>query len=830
MKVTPTAVIMPLLLVLLTWLSLRAINTDAELFDRALGALDRFAIIESTLHRDVLSARAGMLRNYDPLVREVNALDATVVQLRKTAAVDGKTSVAIDRFASLVARQEVLVEQFKSDNALLQNSLAYFGLFIARLNASDRAGPVIPAVSGLAASMLHLTLDTSSMTADDVENWLRELASQPVPHDDAANVQGLLAHGRLLHDLLPATDSILKALYVLPQKPDRGAVRTLVLAHQMASRTTARRYRLLLYVTSVLLVGVLAHFALRLRARARELQQRAAFEHIIAGMSTRFIGAQPQKLKALMEQALAELAEWVGADRAYFASTCPNPEPLVWSREGVTYPPGWPNRALELATGLGPAADGTIHIPSVERMPVGPDRDVLIAAGLHGWICVPLFGGEIIIAILGFDALRPWSAHKTKALGLLRMVHDAVANAIRREMLEQEKLRLEQHLQQTRRMETVGALASGIAHNFNNIIDAILGYAEMTEAQVAPDSRPARNLWAIRRAGERARDLVNQILTFGRRHDVRRRPVNVQDLIAEAASLLRASLPKEIELTINDASESAVLFCDQTQLQQVILNLCNNAAQAMDGTGRIDVDVELHEIALELPLTHGDLVPGRYVRIAVTDAGRGMDKATLHRIFEAFFTTRLAGNGLGLPTVQEIVREHGGTMNVRSTAGAGSCFEVWLPCISGAASRSGQQLPTLPLGRGETVLVVEDEREQLLREEEILAALGYEPVGFPHADDALAACKDAPDRFDMLVVGHLVPTTSTLEVAAALHEIVPGLPILLATASADDISTDLLVAAGISDVVQWPIVTHEIAAALERCSVMRRFEGRAQLS
>jgi DNA-binding NtrC family response regulator len=139
-------------------------------------------------------------------------------------------------------------------------------------------------------------------------------------------------------------------------------------------------------------------------------------------------------------------------------------------------------------------------------------------------------------------------------------------------------------------------------------------------------------------------------------------------------------------------------------------------------------------------------------------------------------------------------------------------------------------LPTLPLGRGETVLVVEDERDQLLREEEILAALGYEPVGFPHADDALAACKDAPDRFDMLVVGHLVPTTSTLEVAAALHEIVPGLPILLATASADDISTDLLVAAGISDVVQWPIVTHEIAAALERCSVMRRFEGRAQLS
>jgi signal transduction histidine kinase len=453
----------------------------------------------------------------------------------------------------------------------------------------------------------------------------------------------------------------------------------------------------------------------------------------------------------------------------------------------------------------------------VDELPGGAEKDALSGVGLRGWVCVWNMGKGGVSAVLGFDALGPSILPRSAELGLLRMALDAVANAVAREFLEQERARLEANLQQARRMETVGALASGIAHNFNNIVGAILGYAEMAEGQLAPDSRPARNLDEIRRAGERARDLVDQILAFGRRNDVQRSPVRLKGLIAESKSLLQASLPSRIELIVHDVPETAVISAQPGQLQQVVLNLCNNSAQAMDQRGRIEVGTEVHQIAQVRPLTHGDLVPGRYVCIAVSDTGRGMDEEMLERIFEPFFTTRLAGSGLGLATVREIVREHGGAINVSSAPGVGSRFEVWLPCIAvPAVTPDDGNVRNFSLGRGETVLVVDSAGERLLADEEMLAALGYEPVGFTRASDALAACRAGPKRFDALVVGHLAPANSALDLAAALHESLPDVPLLLATASADEIEADALVAAGISEVVHRPLISAEIASVLAR--------------
>jgi CheY-like chemotaxis protein len=173
---------------------------------------------------------------------------------------------------------------------------------------------------------------------------------------------------------------------------------------------------------------------------------------------------------------------------------------------------------------------------------------------------------------------------------------------------------------------------------------------------------------------------------------------------------------------------------------------------------------------------------------------------------------------LGLATVREIVREHGGAMNVCSAPGIGSCFEVWLRCIAlqTLAMMPDDKLSDFSLGHGETVLVVEDANERLLADEEMLAALGYEPVGFTRSADALAACRAAPKRFDALVVGHLAPANSALDLATALHEAVPDLPILLATASVHQIGADALLAAGISEVVRRPLISAEIASALAR--------------
>jgi CheY-like chemotaxis protein len=371
-------------------------------------------------------------------------------------------------------------------------------------------------------------------------------------------------------------------------------------------------------------------------------------------------------------------------------------------------------------------------------------------------------------------------------------------------------------------METVGALASGIAHNFNNIVGAILGHTEMAEAQLAPDSRPAHDIKEIRRAGERARDLVEQILVFGGRRDAQRRPVSIKKLVAETSSLLRASLALRIELVIGDVPEAAVVSGQPEQLQQVLLNLCNNAAQAMDQAGRVVVETEVHEVTGARSLTQGELQPGRYVRIAVRDAGRGIDETTLRHIFEPFYTTRPAGNGLGLATVRETVREHCGAIDVWSASGVGSRFEVWLPCIAEPAATPDDSLRNFSLGCGETVLVVEGAGERLLAYEEMLAALGYEPVGFTCAGDALAACRAAPRRFDALLVGHLTPANSALDLASKLRQTVPDVPILMATASADEVSADALAAAGISEVVRWPLVSAEIASVLARWLQFRK--------
>jgi signal transduction histidine kinase/CheY-like chemotaxis protein len=814
-KIESTVTIVLLLIGLLIWLSFRAINTPAELFDRALTALDDFGTVENSLQRDVLTARTGMLRNYDPLVQRELKLAAALDQLQEVAAVDPGVATAVDSLAAAAARQEGLLESFKSDNALLQNSLAYFGLFSMRLSKSNDDEALVSAVGALATAMMHLTLDTSSESARQVGDRLDNLAAL-APPSSSQPIQALLAHGRLLRDLLPTTDSVLRALLASSGRDEQRSLRSLILRQQQASRATAREFRVALSAASLLLLGLLVDLGVRLRRRTLALRQRAAIEHAIADISTRFIGVPSGEIDAHLEQALEQLADCIGADRAYFMASGQPTHLQGWHRRGVRFPPGWPEKAAALSRRFHPTRDGIIHVPQVNRLPAGAERDALAAAGVQGWACVTRIDGDGVGGLLGFDLLQSSLSRQYGGLGLLRMALDAIANAVGRQILEREHARLEKRLQQARRMETVGALASGIAHNFNNIVGAILGYTEMAEAQVGPGTPAARSLGEIRQSGERARDLVDQILTFGRRRGVRRAAMSVASLIAEAKSLLDASLPSRIELVVRGSSSTATIFGEPEQLQQVIVNLCNNAAQAMDGVGRVELEWELREVSSPMPAAHGEILPGRYVRISVSDKGRGMDEAIVEKIFDPFFTTRLAGNGLGLATVREIVLEHGGAIRLWSEPGVGSRFEVWLQCVATMEPKAEEDASKLPLGYGETILLIEHERQHLLRDEEMLAALGYEPVGFARTEDALVACKTAPQRFDALVVSTAV-TALGLDLAEKLHRLAPDLPIVLATPSAGETGVDELAAAGIREVVRRPFSSVEIAAALAHC-------------
>jgi signal transduction histidine kinase len=810
MKLIARLLTAPLAVVFVTWLSLGDIDSGAARFNRALDDLDRIAQTETDLHRDVLGLRAGLLRNYDPLVRETDVLGASVVDLRTSMAGDAAADAAIDRLAGSLARQADRVEEFKSTNALLQNSLAYFAMFSVNLSIPRQDNSLAQTVDMLATAMLRLTLDTSPDASAAVATRLDRLAAF-VLSDASSPVAALLAHGRLLHDLLPTADGIIRSISAAPSKPTRAAVRAIILARQDRLRIAARRSRIVLSITSLCLVGMLLAAGRQLQLRGRAMRRRAAFEHELAAVSMRFVSARAAELDATIDASLEQMAHCVGAERAYFIAGDPPQQLRRWSMPGIGFPAGWPEGAPALARRNYPRFGGIVHVVRTRRLPPGADRNALMEAGLQGWACVSATGADGSTLLLGFDAVtHPCRIMRDGELGLLRMVLDVVANARGRRALEQERTRLEARLHQARRLETVGALASGIAHNFNNIIGAILGYTEMANEQ----STSSRTLEEIRRAGERARELVDQILTFACRGNTPPRPVDLRVVIVEATSLLRASLPATVELAVSGSSAGLVVSGVHTQLLQVVLNLCSNAAQAMDHVGRIELQIVMEDVTAPRSLSHGALRPGRFARIAVSDSGRGIDAAALDRIFEQFFTTRANGNGLGLATAREIVRDHGGAMHVETVPGDGSQFEVWLPSISAAAPCSSTAPAAFSLGHGETVLVLETDSHRLLRDEELLAALGYEPVGFTRAADAHAAYLASPERFDIAVVGQAWPPDSVLELTTALRRVSPDLPILLATSSNEAFGAMTLARAGISEVISWPIKAAEVAGAL----------------
>src|SRR5262249_8576545 len=276
----------------------------------------------------------------------------------------------------------------------------------------------------------------------------------------------------------------------------------------------------------------------------------------------------------------------VGADRAYFVVPGRPGQSYQWCRDGVSFPRGWPARVPELAARIALEDQDVIHFPSIEPSDPYDPKNLLTEVGLRGWLCVAGRDQRETRAVLGFDALRARALTQHGEVRIFRMAFDVIDNAVRRVALEQEKQRLEANLQQARRMETIGALASGVAHNFNNIIGAIIGYTEMADTQVRSGGTGGSHLDQIRHASERARQLVDQVLTFGRKQGGRGR-VGINTLLAETEHLLRASLPPGFEFVVHQSAEDADVLAEAARLQQVFLNICRNAVQATGEGGRI---------------------------------------------------------------------------------------------------------------------------------------------------------------------------------------------------------------------------------------------------
>lgn len=377
---------------------------------------------------------------------------------------------------------------------------------------------------------------------------------------------------------------------------------------------------------------------------------------------------------------------------------------------------------------------------------------------------------------------------------------------------------LEKQLYQNQKVDGIGTLASGIAHDFNNILTGILGYNELASVSLPPATPTQNYLEEVRIAGLRARDLVAQILKFSRRHETRRAHVDLATAVADTLRFLRSTTPATINFVTH--LKPGIIEADETQIHQVVLNLCTNAVQAIsDRSGTLTVSIA--KVAVDEALantTKPRLVPGDHLCLSIKDTGRGMDEATANRVFEAFFTTKNAGEstGLGMAVVLGIVTSHHGGITFETAPEAGTTFHVYWQ-VETAMGSTLTARPTRPKrGHGEKVLILDDEKSIGTFSGLRLEQLGHRVVIFNDPLLALAEIRANPDKIDALVTDLTMPGLTGFDLITELHAYAPNMPSVLVTGNLNAISPVKLAALPMVVVLEKPFTGDELARALRK--------------
>jgi PAS domain S-box-containing protein len=378
----------------------------------------------------------------------------------------------------------------------------------------------------------------------------------------------------------------------------------------------------------------------------------------------------------------------------------------------------------------------------------------------------------------------------------------------------------EERLRRSEKLEFLGSLSGRIAHDFNNILSAIIAYADLGRLEVTDNLEVRDCLEQVLIGGNRAKELVRQILTLSSRQMEKRRPIAFQPIVEEVLKLLRSTLTSSITVTTSFAEPAGVVLGDGTQLHQVVMNVCTNAAQSMARTGgRLEVSLRACVVTGKEPnAVRAGLNPGRYLSLAVTDSGPGMDDEILRRIFDPFFTTKPPGEGtgLGLAVVQTIVKDHRGAVEVISRPGWGTTFTLLLPLHESPASVSTAISGDIPQGQGQRVLLVEDEPALRVVGEKILKRSGYVPVLCASPREAIEQVQAAPSDVSLVITDLEMEGGTGLELAAELLKIVPSLPILLTTGSTDEWTTERVRLLGLRGVLRKPFLPVVLAREIHQ--------------
>lgn len=388
----------------------------------------------------------------------------------------------------------------------------------------------------------------------------------------------------------------------------------------------------------------------------------------------------------------------------------------------------------------------------------------------------------------------------------------------KRKQAEEEKKRLEAQLHQARKMETIGTLSAGIAHDFNNILGAVIGYAELAQLNITQETPVKAKLDEILKAAERAKDLVKQILTFSRQSEIGLKILQLSLIVKETLKWLRATLPTTIEIRQNIKKDSGVVLADPTQIHQLFMNLCTNAANAMRDKGGV-LEVSVVNVDIDAPgvSKYPDMREGQYVRLTVADTGHGMVPEVMERIFDPYFTTKEKGmgTGLGLAIVQGIVETYGGKISVYSQPGKGTTFHVFLPRIYSKFAVKTAPEEALPMGN-ERILFVDDEPALRNIGQQMLDHLGYKTVTQASSIEAIETFRAQSDQFDLVITDLTMPHMTGDILSKQVLSIRSDIPVILCTGYNDMITEETARAMGIRAFVMKPIMMRDLAETIRK--------------